>query len=122
MDSKQTQENQTHAGLAAASGSADSLIAAIEGDRSKMAHGDLVLTCQMLERGRARWRKEAEEAQEALREIVMLCGDPDPSDGEGTSPAEVVDLVRCRLSQPNKDYATPVRISVNDSEIDLPKS
>lgn len=33
---------------------------------------------------------EREEAEEALREIYMLCGNGDPSDGEGTSPAEVV--------------------------------
>lgn len=35
--------------------------------------------------------KRVEEAEEALREIYMLCGHGDPSDGEGTSPAEVVD-------------------------------
>jgi hypothetical protein len=39
----------------------DSLIAAIDGNREGMSHSDLVLTCNMLERGRAQWRKEAED-------------------------------------------------------------
>lgn len=46
--------------------SVNSLVAAISGDRSGMTKADLILTCEMLERGRAIWRKEAEE----LRAIV----------------------------------------------------
>lgn len=34
--------------------------------------------------------KSCDEADEALREIYMACGNSDPSDGEGTSPQEVV--------------------------------
>lgn len=53
----------------------DSLIAAIEGNLDKMAHRDLVLTCQMLERGRTIWRKEAEELRAELDEYKKLFGD-----------------------------------------------
>jgi len=52
----------------------DSLVAAIEGNRAGMAHTDLVLTCNMLERGRAVWRKEAEEAQQRVRELESTSG------------------------------------------------
>lgn len=37
---------------------------------------------------------DRDEAQEALREIARLCGNGDISDGEGTSCAEVVSMVR----------------------------
>lgn len=47
----------------------DSLVAAIEGNYSKMAHADLVLTCQMLTRGRAAWRKEAEDAKKEIEHL-----------------------------------------------------
>jgi hypothetical protein len=42
---------------------------------------------------------ERDEALEALREIYMLCGNPDPSDGEGTTPQEVTDSVRATLNK-----------------------
>lgn len=41
--------------------------------------------------------ERAETAEEALREIVIACGLPDPSSGEGTTPAEVVCYVKKRL-------------------------
>jgi hypothetical protein len=44
----------------------DSLVAAIEGDFNGMSHADLVLSCQMLTRGRAEWKKECEQAQKEL--------------------------------------------------------
>lgn len=51
----------------------DSLVAAIEGDFKGMRHSDLVLTCEMLTRGREAWRKECEQAQrerdEARKEL-----------------------------------------------------
>lgn len=72
---KPKHETETGAGLAAAHGSADSLVAAIEGNLNGMAHGDLVLTCKMLERGRATWRKEAEALHATL---VMLKRELDP--------------------------------------------
>lgn len=50
-------------------------MAAIEGNLNGMAHGDLVLTCQMLSRGRATWRKEAEALHATL---VMLKRELDP--------------------------------------------
>lgn len=43
-----------------------SLVAAIEGNYAGMSHADLVLTCEMLERGRTVWRKEAEALAETL--------------------------------------------------------
>lgn len=46
-----------------------SLIAAIEGDFSGMAHSDLVLTCKMLTNGRAQWRQEAEGLRTALQRL-----------------------------------------------------
>lgn len=46
-----------------------------------MAHSDLVLTCQMLERGRATWRKEAEALKETL---VMLKRELDPHISDAT--------------------------------------
>lgn len=46
-----------------------SLVAAIEGDLSGMSKENLVLTCEMLERGRAAWRKDAEDYRATL---VML--------------------------------------------------
>lgn len=52
-----------------------SLVAALEGNLNGMAHSDLVLTCQMLERGRATWRKEAEDLKATL---VMLKRELDP--------------------------------------------
>lgn len=39
---------------------------------------------------------------EALREIVMLTGHGDPSDGEGTSPEEVVGMVRSHIADLSK--------------------
>lgn len=42
-------------------------------------------------------QERLEEGFEALREIVMLCGHSDPSDGEGMSPQEAVEIVRARL-------------------------
>ena len=62
-------------------GSADSLVAAIDGNLNGMAHGDLVLTCQMLERGRAIWRKEAEALKATL---VMLKRELDPHISDAT--------------------------------------
>lgn len=50
-----------------------SLIAAIEGNRAGMSHSDLVLTCNMLERGRAAWRKECEEAQRENQRLREHC-------------------------------------------------
>lgn len=44
---------------------------------------------------------ELNKAEEALREIYMLCGYGDPSDGEGTSPKEVVEAVRDCLTKTN---------------------
>lgn len=46
-----------------------------------------------------------EAAEEALREIAILCGYPDPSDGEGTSPNEIVAMVRKRLNISPNDQA-----------------
>lgn len=58
----------------------DSLVAAIEGNLAGMAHSDLVLTCQMLERGRMVWRKEAEALRTTLvmlkRELDSHISDP----------------------------------------------
>lgn len=61
--------------------SINSLTAALEGNLSGMAHGDLVLTCQMLERGRATWRKEAEALKATL---VMLKRELDPHTSDPT--------------------------------------
>lgn len=61
--------------LPPAHNSAASLVAAIEGNLAGMAHSDLVLTCKMLEGGRAKWRKEAEALQATL---VMLKRELDP--------------------------------------------
>ena len=38
----------------------DSLVAALEGNYEGMSHADLVLTCNMLHKGRETWRKEVE--------------------------------------------------------------
>lgn len=58
----------------------ESLLGAIKGDRNKMSHRDLVLTCQMLERGRAAWRKESEALRATLvmlkRELDSHVNDP----------------------------------------------
>ncbi len=48
------------------------------------------------------WNGE-EEYGEALREIVMLCGHGDPSDGEGTSGPEVVDMVKQIISTSKRE-------------------
>lgn len=43
-----------------------------------------------------------DEAEEALREIHMLCGNPDPADGDGTTPQEVkesVEFLKCENQQ-----------------------
>lgn len=40
-----------------------------------------------------------EEAEEGLREICILCGGFDPSNGEGTSPNEIVQYVKEQLQQ-----------------------
>ena len=69
MKTKQTTKEQ-HPPSTQAAGSAESLVAAIEGNLNGMAHGDLVLTCKMLERGRATWRKEAEAFKATLSELV----------------------------------------------------
>lgn len=55
------------------SGNADSLVAAIDGNLSGMAKADLVLTCEMLERGRAQWRKEAEELKDKNEALLAAC-------------------------------------------------
>jgi hypothetical protein len=44
----------------------DSLVAAIEGNREAMSHSDLVLTCNMLEKGRAGWRAQSEKLLQIL--------------------------------------------------------
>ena len=44
----------------------DSLVAAIEGNFKSMSHSDLVLTCEMLTRGREAWKKECEDAHIVL--------------------------------------------------------
>ncbi len=51
----------------------ESFISAIEGNLSGMSHADLVLTCQMLKRGRAEWRKEAEDAHRELATVKEHC-------------------------------------------------
>lgn len=53
---------------------------------------------------------ERDAAEEALREIMILCGGGDPSDGEGTSPEEVVAVVQQSIKEfkktiTNKDKA-----------------
>jgi hypothetical protein len=60
----------------------DSLIAAIEGDYSGMSHADLVLTCNMLLRGRDTWRKEAETAQARLKSHGCSLAGPGRGDCE----------------------------------------
>ncbi len=50
----------------------DSLVSAIEGNFSGMAHSDLVLTCEMLTRGRAAWQKECEDAHAVLDDPECL--------------------------------------------------
>lgn len=45
---------------------------------------------------------------EALREIVMLCGESDPSDGEGISPQDCVDTVRSRLESTAPERANAI--------------
>ena len=80
----------------------DSLVAAIEGDLNGMAHGDLVLTCQMLKRGRETWRKEAESLKKTL---VMLNRELDPhvSDpGKLELPRSAWDEVVRRHGEPGK--------------------
>lgn len=39
-----------------------------------------------------------DDAEEALRQIYMLCGNNDPSEGEGTYPSEVVASVKSFLT------------------------
>src|SRR6185312_11134850 len=53
--------------------------------------GQTALRLRVLKDSLTKEEERVEEAEEALREIHMLCGHGDPSDGEGTSPAEVVD-------------------------------
>jgi hypothetical protein len=60
----------------------DSLIAAIEGNFAGMSHSDLVLTCEMLTRGREQWRKEAEELKAKLESPGCLYADPGRGDCE----------------------------------------
>lgn len=50
--------------------SADSLVAAIEGNYVGMSHGHLVLTCQMLKRGRAAWRADAERMKPVIEHYL----------------------------------------------------
>lgn len=71
----------------------DSLVAAIEGDYSKMSHADLVLTCNMLHRGRAIWQKEAEELKERLNYHGCLFAGPGRGDCEHFIglPGELID-------------------------------
>lgn len=47
---------------------------------------------------RQRMEQQAEECDMALRDIIMLCGYSDPSDGEGTAPGEVTEAVRTTLA------------------------
>lgn len=60
----------------------DSLIAAINGDRSGMSHSDLVLTCNMLERGRTAWRRDFEELKEKVSRPSCLLSGPGRGDCE----------------------------------------
>lgn len=61
---------------------ADSLIAAIEGNFKGMSHSDLVLTCEMLTRGREAWKKEAEELKAKLEKPGCLYAGPGRGDCE----------------------------------------
>lgn len=54
----------------------DSLVAAIEGNYAGMKHSDLVLTCEMLARGREGWRKEAEQAQAQYNQLLNKVSRP----------------------------------------------
>lgn len=59
-----------------------SLLSAIEGSYEGMSHADLVLTCNMLARGRSAWQKECEtekmKAKELWQILVMLKRELDP--------------------------------------------
>lgn len=59
-----------------------SLLSAIEGNRAGMSHRDLVLTCNMLERGRTAWQRECESEKLKVKELwqvlVMLKRELDP--------------------------------------------
>lgn len=56
---------------------------------------------------------------EALREIVMLCGEPDPSDGEGISPQDCVDAVRARLKSTAPERADAIDRLVVQAALDV---
>lgn len=45
----------------------------------------------------------AYEYEKALREIFMLCGGPDPSDGDGTSANQVVEMVKSKINALESD-------------------
>jgi len=59
-----------------------------------------------------RWDCDAcsrEAAEKALGEIMVLCGYPDPAEGEGTSPEEIVALVSKRVPQLEQQVDTLTR-------------
>jgi hypothetical protein len=71
----------------------ESLIAAIDGNLNGMSHSDLVLTCQMLERGRAAWRKESEQLRQTLVMIKRELDDHISDDSKYEMPRSVWDEV-----------------------------
>jgi hypothetical protein len=54
-------------------------------------------------------------AEQALREIYMICGHADPADGEGTSPSEVVAAVKAALSWVHPVPAVKVGLQLPES-------
>lgn len=62
--------------------SVNSLLSAIEGSYEGMSHADLVMTCNMLARGRTTWQRECEDEKVKTKELwqvlVMLKRELDP--------------------------------------------
>lgn len=58
-----------------------SLLSAIEGSYERMSHSDLVMTCNMLSRGRTAWQREYEsqklKSEKLWNILVMLKRDLD---------------------------------------------
>ncbi len=62
-----------------------------------------------------------DEAETALREIHMSCGNPDPADGEGTTPQEVKESVESIIQERNQLLSTFRHTHVNNGTDDTCK-
>lgn len=81
--------------------SVDSLVAAIEGNYAGMAHSDLVMTCQMLERGRAAWRADAERMKPVIEHYLKRA--------KHLRDQSEIDRCESALNPPNSELSGPAK-------------